>query len=41
MPVRYVIARDGVVMYSEIDPDYTRRPDPSEMLPVLKKAIGV
>jgi peroxiredoxin len=41
MPARYVIAQNGVVLYSEINPDYTRRPDPSEMLPVLKKASGV
>jgi peroxiredoxin len=38
MPARYVIGRDGVVLYSEVNPDYTRRPDPSEMLPVLEKA---
>jgi peroxiredoxin len=38
MPARYVIGQDGVVLYSEINPDYTRRPDPSDMLPVLEKA---
>jgi hypothetical protein len=35
MPARYVIAQDGVVAYSEVNPDYTRRPDPSELFPVL------
>jgi hypothetical protein len=29
------------VMYSEINPDYTRRPDPSDMLPVLEKALNI
>jgi peroxiredoxin len=28
MPARYVIGTDGVIAYSEINPDYTRRPDP-------------
>ncbi|MEQ5842254.1 AhpC/TSA family protein [Paraburkholderia acidicola] len=37
MPARYVIGMDGIVAYSEVNPDYTHRPDPSEMLPILKK----
>lgn len=37
MPARYVIGKDGVVAYSEVNPDYTHRPDPSEMIPVLQK----
>jgi len=37
MPARYVIAQDGTIAYSEINPDYTQRPDPSELLPVLDK----
>src|SRR6202008_2073306 len=28
MPARYVIGRDGVILYSEVNPDYTRRPEP-------------
>ena len=35
MPARYVIRRDGVIAYGEVNPDYTQRPDPSELLPVL------
>ncbi|WP_018014942.1 peroxiredoxin-like family protein [Teredinibacter turnerae] len=35
MPARYVIDQDGVIVYSEVNPDYTRRPDPSELLAVL------
>lgn len=37
MPARYVIGTDGVVVYAEVNPDYTRRPDPSELLPVLDR----
>jgi peroxiredoxin len=37
MPARYVIGRDGIVLYSEVNPDYTRRPDPADMLAVLEK----
>lgn len=38
MPARYVIGQDGVVLYAEVNPDYTQRPDPRELLPVLKQA---
>jgi peroxiredoxin len=37
MPARYVIGQDGVIAYAEVNPDYTRRPDPSELLPVLDR----
>ena len=36
MPARYVIGTDSVVVYAEVNPDYTRRPDPSELLPALR-----
>jgi peroxiredoxin len=36
MPARYVIARDGTIAYAEVNPDYTKRPDPSELLPTLQ-----
>jgi peroxiredoxin len=39
MPARYVIGQDGVVLYAEVNPDYTHRPDPSEMLPILDRAV--
>ena len=35
MPARYVIGQDGVIAYAEINPDYTRRPEPSDIFPVL------
>jgi hypothetical protein len=30
-----VIGTDGVIAYAEVNPNYTRRPDPQELLPVL------
>jgi peroxiredoxin len=35
MPARYVIGQDGVIHYAEVNPDYTKRPEPSELLPFL------
>jgi peroxiredoxin len=37
MPARYVIGADGIIAYSEVNPDYTHRPDPSELMPVLDR----
>jgi peroxiredoxin len=37
MAARYVIGTDGVIAYAEINPDYTRRPEPSELMPTLKR----
>ena len=37
MPARYVIGTDGIIAYSEVNPDYTQRPDPKELLPVLDR----
>lgn len=37
MPARYVIDPDGGVAYAEINPDYTRRPEPSDVFPVLDR----
>jgi peroxiredoxin len=37
MPARYVIKQDGIVAYAEVNPDYTQRPEPESMLPVLRQ----
>ena len=37
MPARLVIDRSGVIAYAEVSPDYTRRPDPGVLLPVLDR----
>jgi len=41
MPARYVIGQDGTILYSEVNPDYTRRPEPEDMIPVLQRANAV
>src|SRR3984893_15165720 len=41
MPARYVIGQDGVILYSEVNPDYPRRPDPEDMIAVLQRAAAV
>ena len=37
MPARFVIAPDGVIAYAEVNPDYTQRPDPEELMPTLRE----
>jgi peroxiredoxin len=37
MPARYVVNQDGTILYSEVNPDYTHRPEPEDMLPVLRQ----
>jgi peroxiredoxin len=37
MPARYVVGTDGIIAYAEVNADYTKRPDPSELLPVLER----
>ena len=37
MPARYVVDTNGTIAYAEVNPDYTHRPDPSELLPVLDR----
>ena len=41
MPGRFVVAQDGTVLYAEVNPDYTRRPEPEDMLPALRNAAAV
>ncbi|WP_165421161.1 hypothetical protein [Bradyrhizobium sp. Leo170] len=36
-----MIGQSGNILYAEINPDYTRRPEPEELLPALKKAANV
>ena len=36
MPARFVIDAGGTVRYSEVNPDYTRRPEPEETLAAMK-----
>jgi peroxiredoxin len=41
MPARFVIGQDGTILYSEVNPDYTRRPEPEDMIPVLQRAATI
>ncbi|MGN6122357.1 MAG: peroxiredoxin-like family protein [Sphingomonas oligoaromativorans] len=41
MPARFVIGQDGTILYAEVNPDYTRRPEPEDMLPALRKASTI
>jgi peroxiredoxin len=41
MPSRFVIGQDGVIRYAEVNPDYTRRPEPADMLPAVCAAAPV
>ena len=41
MPARYVVGQDGTIHYAEVNPDYTTRPDPEELFPVLEKLAKV
>ncbi len=36
MQARYVIRRDGVIAYADINADYRQHPDPHEILPLLR-----
>jgi peroxiredoxin len=38
MPGRFVIGSDGIIAYAEVNPDYTRRPEPGDMLPSIRRA---
>lgn len=41
MPARYVIDTDGTIAYAEVNPDYTRRPEPSDLFPVLDQLARI
>jgi peroxiredoxin len=37
IPARFVVDQDGIIAYSEVDPDQTHRSNPSDILPVLDR----
>jgi peroxiredoxin len=41
MPARYLIGQDGTILYSEVSPDYTHRPEPEDVMPALQRATAV
>lgn len=40
MPARYIIDKEQMIRYAEVNPDYTIRPDPSHTINALKKIIS-
>jgi peroxiredoxin len=40
MPARYVIGQDGTILYADVSPDYTRRPEPEDLIPALEKTAA-
>jgi peroxiredoxin len=40
MPGRFVIDRSGIIKYAEVNPDYTVRPEPEEVIGVLKRLLS-
>jgi peroxiredoxin len=38
IPARYLIAPDRTILYTEVNPDYTQRPEPSDMFAALQTA---
>ncbi len=40
MPGRFVISPEGTIAYAEVNPDYTRRPEPSALLPALRETAA-
>ena len=41
MPARFVIGQDGRVLHANVEPDYTQRPEPEDLLPVLRAAAAI
>ena len=37
MQARYVIRRDGIIVYADINADYRQHPDPCEIVPLLRE----
>ena len=40
MPARYVIGQDGIVAYAEVNPTYTERPEPCDLVQILDRLKG-
>jgi peroxiredoxin len=36
MPARFLISPAGEIRYAEVNPDYTRRPEPEDLLPAIR-----
>ena len=36
IPARFVVSQDGIIRKADVDPDYTRRPEPADTIAFLK-----
>jgi peroxiredoxin len=39
LPGRYIIDKNGIIISSEFDPDYTIRPEPNDILKILMQRL--
>lgn len=37
MPARFVVSQDGIIRKADVDPDYTRRPEPDDTVEFLRE----
>jgi peroxiredoxin len=37
MPGRFILDQQGTILSADVDPDYTRRPEPSDIINILGK----
>ena len=37
IPATFIVDRDGVVRWADLDPNYTKRPEPSELIRIVKE----
>ena len=40
MAATYVIGVDGIIRYAFVDTDYTKRPEPEEIVKILKQSVA-
>ncbi len=40
MPATFVVDRDGIIRWASVDPDYTVRPEPEQVLEAVRAARG-
>jgi len=41
MPAYYIIGPDGTILYADVNPDYTHRPEPEDLIPALERATAI
>ena len=41
MPARYLIGQNDTILYADVNPDYTQRPEPEDVIAALRKATAL